>query len=209
MITSPSPTTSHWNFDTEENCNAWTVANAVDHTAPEHVCYDCNNNINDPSCSTIIDNDPSSTSESGDDKVERTTTFRDVEEAEAYFPHNNPTQLSIDSTGGPPIADNPLLEDGCGGLAPGPASPGSFNLGCLTCLLPPASGTPYPTVIILGSEHSGSEYGDADIQCGKCEAPIDYCHCDIQMLPPQIIPSLDDDIKLLTPVPNTNADKGK
>jgi hypothetical protein len=209
MTTSPSPTTSHLDFDTKENHDAWAVANAVDHTGPGHVCYNCNNNVDDPSCSTIIDNDSPSNSDSEDDKVEHTTTYRDVEEAEAYFPRNDPARLSIDSTGGPPIANDPLLEDGCRGLAPGPASPGSFDLGRLTCLLPPASGTPYPTIITLGSEHGGSEYGNTDIQCGKCEAPIDYCHCDIQMLLPRNAPSPNNDIQLLTPIPNTSADKGK
>jgi hypothetical protein len=101
------------------------------------------------------------------------------------------------------------LEDDSGGLAPGPASLGLFNVGSPARLPPPASGTPYPTIITLGSEHSGSEYGDADIQCGKCEAPIDYCHCDLPMLPPRAASDLDDDIQLLTPVPNTSADKGK
>jgi hypothetical protein len=207
MTTSPS--TSHWNFDTKENRDAWAAANAVNHTAPGHVCYDCNNNVDDPSCSAIIDNDSSSTSDPGDNTVGCTTTYRDVEEAEAYLPCNEPAQLSIDSTGGPPNADDPLLEDGCRGLAPGPASLGSFDLGHPAHLLPPASGTPYPTIITLGSKHGGSEYSDADIQCGKCEAPIDYCHCDLPMLPPRNAPSPDDDIQLLTPVPHTNADKGK
>jgi hypothetical protein len=207
MTTSPS--TSHWDFDTKENHDAWTVANAIDHTAPGHVCYNCNNNIDDPSCSAIVDNNSPSTSDSGDDMVKHTTTYRDVEEAEANFPHNNPARLSIDSTGGPPIANDPLLEDDSGGLAPGPASLGSFDVGRSACLPPPAAGTPYPTIITLGSEHGGSEYGDADIQCGKCEAPINYCHCNLQMLPPRTTPAFDDDIQLLTPIPNTGADKGK
>jgi hypothetical protein len=49
MTTSPSSTV-HWNFDTEENHNAWDITNVVDHTAPGHVCYNCNNNVDDPSC---------------------------------------------------------------------------------------------------------------------------------------------------------------
>jgi hypothetical protein len=186
MTTSPS--TSHWDLDTKENHDAWTAADAIDHTTPGHACYDCNNNVDDPSCSAIVDNNSPSTSDSGDDAVERTTTYRDVEEAETHFPHNDPARLSINSTRGPPIDDDPLLEDDCRGLAPGPASPGSFDLGRLARLLPPVSGTPYPTIITLGSEHGGSEYGDADIQCGKCEAPIDYCHCNIQMLLPRTAP---------------------
>jgi hypothetical protein len=85
-----SPTTSHWDFDTKENHDTWTTANAVDHTAPGHACYDCNNNVDDPSCSAIDNSNSTSTSDSGDDAVEHTTTYRDVEEAEAYFPHNDP-----------------------------------------------------------------------------------------------------------------------
>ena len=39
--------------------------------------------------------------------------------------------------------------------------------------------TPYPTIIKLGSEHGDSEQDeDDDIQCGRCDAPIDYCHCE-------------------------------
>jgi hypothetical protein len=133
-----------------------------------------------------------------------------VEEAEANFPINNPARLSADSTGGPPIAYDPLLEDGGRGLVPGPASLGSFNVGCPTQLLPPANGTPYPTIIALGSEHGGSEYGNADIQCGKCLAPIDYCHCDVLVLPPRSVSDPNNNnIQLLTPIPNTGTGKGK
>jgi hypothetical protein len=87
MSTSPS-NTANWNFDTPENCAAWdAAADAIDHTTPGHACYDCNNNVDDPSCSAIVDNNSPSTSDSGDDAVERTTTYRDVEEAETHFPH--------------------------------------------------------------------------------------------------------------------------
>jgi hypothetical protein len=107
-----------------------------------------------------------------------------VEEAEAYFPIREPARLSNDSTKGPPIFDDPLLESSSRRLAPGPASPGEFDMVPLTHLLPPADSTPYPTIITLGSEHGSSEYDTADIQCGKCMAPIDYCHCDVLVLPP-------------------------
>jgi hypothetical protein len=175
MSTSPSSTV-HWNFDTPDTRNAWAIANAIDHTAPGHVCYDCNNNVDDPSCSALANCSPSPTSgsdtSSDNDKVERTTSFRDVEEAKAHFPLHDPARLSDDSTGGPPIFDDPLLEDGSGGLAPGPASLGEFNMVSPPRLLPPANSTPYPTIITLGSEHGGSEYDTANIQCGKCMAPI-------------------------------------
>ena len=39
--------------------------------------------------------------------------------------------------------------------------------------------TPYPTIIKLGSEHGGSEGDeDDDIQCGRCDASLSYCHCE-------------------------------
>jgi hypothetical protein len=211
MTTSPSPT-DHWNFDTKESHNDWAIANAVNHTAPGHVCYNCNNNVDNPSCSTLVDHRSSPTSSDSDlyeEAVKRMTTHRDVEEAKASFPIREPARLSNDSTGRIPIFDDPLLESGGRGLVPGPASPGEFNMVPMMRLLPPASGTPYPTIIALGSEHGGSEYGNADIQCGKCWASIDYCHCDVLVLPPRNAPSPNSDIQLLTPIPNTNADKGK
>jgi hypothetical protein len=212
MSTSPSPTV-HWNFDTPDTRDAWTAANAIDHTAAGHACYDCNNNVNDPTCSVLATHRSPSVSSDSDlykEAVERMTTHRDVEEAEANFPVCDPTRLSDNSTRGLPVFDDPLLEDGGRGLAPGPVSPGEFDVGCSTCLLPPAHGTPYPTIITLGSEHGGSEYGNADIQCGKCLAPIDYCHCDILILPPRDTSDPNDnDDQLLTPIPNTGADKGK
>jgi hypothetical protein len=180
MSTSPSPTV-HWNFDTPEARDAWATV-TINHDAPGHVFYDCNNNVDDPYCSALANRSPSPTTDNNE--VERMTTFRDVEEAEAYFPLNNPARLSDDSIGGPPILNDPLLEDDSGRLAPGPASPGAFGGVSLLHLLPPANGTPYPTVITLGSEHRGSEYNTADIQCGKCLAPIDYCHCEVLLLPP-------------------------
>jgi hypothetical protein len=212
MSTSPSSTV-HWNFDTPDARDAWAIANSVNHTAAGHACYDCNNNIDDPTCSVLTTlHSPSASSDSDlyEEAVERTTTHRDVEEAEANFPICDPAQLSNDSTRGPLIFDDPLLEDGSGGLAPGPVSPGEFDVDCLTRLLPPAHGTPYPTIIALGSEHRGSEYGNTEIQCGKCLAPIDYCHCDVLVLPPRNTANTnDDDVQLLTPIPNTGADKGK
>jgi hypothetical protein len=211
MSTSPSPTV-HWNFDTPNARNAWAVANAIDHTAAGHTCYNCNNNVDDPSCSVLADHRSPSASSNSDqykEAIERTTTHRDVEEAEANFPIRDPAQLSNDSTNGPPIYNDPLLESGGRGLAPGPASPGEFNMGRPTCLLPPANGTPYPTIIALGSEHEGSEYDDADIQCGKCLAPINYCHCNVLVLPPRNTSDPNDNIQLLTPVPHTGANKGK
>jgi hypothetical protein len=76
MSTSPSPTI-HWNFDTPEARNAWAIANAVDHTAAGHTCYDCNNNINDPTCSVLTTHcSPlvSTDSDLYEEAVERTTT---------------------------------------------------------------------------------------------------------------------------------------
>ena len=75
--------------------------------------------------------------------------------------------------GGPP-----LLEDDSRSLAPGPAQPGAFVVAMTRHVMSSIGNTPYPTIIELGSEHGGSDYDTAEIQCGRCEAPIDYCHCD-------------------------------
>jgi hypothetical protein len=165
------------------------------------------------SCIALVDHStsPISSNDSSSDEqaIERTTTHQDVEEAEAHFPVRGPARLSDDSTGGLPIYNDPLLEDGGGRLAPGPASLGEFDMVSSAHLLPPAGSTPYPTIIALGSEHGGSKYDDANIQCSKCLAPIAYCHCDVLVLPPRDTASPTDDIQLLTPIPNTGIDKGK
>jgi hypothetical protein len=51
-------------------------------------------------------------------------------------------------------------------------------------------GTPHPsTGIALFSDNNNNN----DIQCGRCENPIDYCHCDdsdILFIPPPIITAI-------------------
>ena len=72
----------------------------------------------------------------------------------------------------------PLLEDGGGCLVPGPTHPSAFVMATTCNVASSISNTPYPTIIALGSEHGGSDYDTAEIQCGKCDSPIDYCHCE-------------------------------
>ena len=97
---------------------------------------------------------------------------RDLEEGRRLFPTPDPGRLSEDSNGGPP-----LLEDDSGGLAPGPAQPGAFTVATTRHVASSIGNTPYPTIIELGSEHGGSD-SDDEIQCGRCEAQINYCHCE-------------------------------
>ena len=97
---------------------------------------------------------------------------RDLEEGRQLFPTPAPGRLSEDSSGGPP-----LLEDDGGSLAPGPTQPSAFTVATTRHIASSIGNTPYPTIIELGSEHGGSEADDDEIQCGRCDAPIDYCHC--------------------------------
>ena len=77
---------------------------------------------------------------------------RDLEEGRRLFPTPVPGRLSEDSNGGPP-----LLEEGGGSLAPGPAQPGAFAVATTRHVASSIGNTPYPTIIELGSEHGGSE----------------------------------------------------
>ena len=114
---------------------------------------------------------------------------RDLEEGCRLFPTPAPGRLSEDSSGGPP-----LLEDDSGGLAPGPAQPGAFTVATTRHVASSIGNTPYPTIIELGSEHGDSNPDEDDeIQCGRCDAPIDYCHCEpLPIRPPTGINSVRD-----------------
>ena len=57
--------------------------------------------------------------------------------------------------------------------------------------------TPYPTIIKLGSEHGGSDDDTAEIQCGKCDSPIDYCHCEALPIQPHTGINLARDVKAM------------
>src|SRR6201996_3961644 len=113
----------------------------------------------------------------------------DLEEGRHLFPTPTPGRLSEDSSGGPP-----LLEDDSRILAPGPAHPGAFTVATTRHIASSIGNTPYPTIIELGSEHGGSNQDeDDDIQCGKCDASLHYCHCDpLPIRPPTGINSTRD-----------------
>ena len=177
MSTSPSPT-AHWNFDTEEARDAWARAD-----------YDAAKAAADEE-STMAEADRAAiTRQMVDTFNEQAAHQRDLEEGRRLFPTPAPGQASEDSSGGPP-----LLEDDSRSLAPGPAQPGAFAV-ATTCHVASSIGnTPYPTVIELGSEHGGSEQDeDNDIQCGRCDASLHYCHCDpLPIRPPTGINSARD-----------------
>ena len=160
MSTSPSPTT-HWNFDTEEARDAWARAD-----------YDASRIAADEESALAEAEREAITQHMVDTFNEQAAHQRDLEEGRRLFPTPAPGRLSEDSNGGPP-----LLEDDSGSLAPGPAQPGAFTVATTRHVASSIGNTPYPSIIELGSEHGGSEGGDDEIQCGRCDAPIDYCHC--------------------------------
>jgi hypothetical protein len=93
---------------------------------------------------------------------------------------SGPTPLQRDKAVGRP----PLLEDSstCVGRRL------SVQNLCLTGTQASTAGesagnTPYPNAAILFE--SGDDK-DNDIQCGRCDNPVSYCHCSPTMLPPRI-----------------------
>ena len=160
MSTSPSPTI-HWNFDTEEARDAWARAD-----------YDASKAAADEESAMAEAEREAITGRMVDTFNDQAAHQHDLEEGRRLFPMPTPGRLSEDSSGGPP-----LLEDDSRSLAPGPAQPGAFAVATTRHVASSIGNTPYPTIIKLGSEYGGSDDGDNEIQCGRCDAPVDYCHC--------------------------------
>ena len=167
MSTSPSPT-AHWNFDTEEARDAWA-----------HADYDASKAAANAESAMAEEEHAAITQQMVDTFNKQAAHQRDLSEGRRLFPMPAPGRLSEDSSGGPP-----LLEDNGGSLAPGPAHPGTFAVATTRNIASSIGNTPYPTIIELGSEQGGSDDDTAEIQCGRCEAPIDYCHCEALPLRP-------------------------
>ena len=167
MSTSPSPT-DHWNFDTEEARDAWARA---DYDASK-AAADAESAMAEAACAAV-------TQHMVDTFNEQAAHQRDLSEGRRFFPMPTPGRISKDSSRGPP-----LLEDDGGSLAPGPTHPSAFTVATTRNIASSIGNTPYPTIIELGSEHGGSDADTAKIQCGRCEAPIDYCHCEALPLRP-------------------------
>ena len=167
MSTSPSPTT-HWNFDTEEARDAWARAD-----------YDASRAAADAESAMAEAERAAITQQMVDTLNEQAAHQRDLSKGRHLFPTPTLGRVSEDSSGGPP-----LLEEDGGSLAPGPAHPGTFAVAMTRNIVSSIGNTPYPTIIDLGSEHGGSDDDTAEIQCGRCDAPIDYCHCDALPLRP-------------------------
>jgi hypothetical protein len=147
-------------------------------------CYTNNNNIDD--AATYNDylrgrRSPGINS----DVLDTSTTLRALEDAEAHFPTSTP-RLSADTTGGPPI-----LEDGSRRLGGRLPVQGVHTTGAEEGVVGKSAGnTPHPNAAILFGDSDGK---DNDIQCGQCENPLDYCHCDntdILFIPPPIIAAI-------------------
>ena len=193
--TSPSPTVN-WNFNTQEARDAWALA---DYHASKAATNE-ESAMAETECETLAQS-------MVDTLNEQAAHQRDLEEGRRLFPTPAPGHLSEDSSGRPP-----LLEEGGGGLAPGPASPSTFMVAMSRNVTSSIDNTPYPTIISLGSEYGGSEYDTADIQCGKCSSPIEYCHCKVLVMRPHPIPgssNSEQDVSMLAATVVEGLAKGK
>jgi hypothetical protein len=178
---STSPSTANWNFDTPENRAAWDATTSPSSYFAPTVTYGNNNNIND--AAAYNDHHRGHQSPGIDSNVlGETTAIRDMEDAEAYVLTLSPG-LGTDTAEGPPI-----LEDGSGCLGGRLSVLSVHTTGKEKSTAGQSAGnTPYPNATILFDE---SEDEDLNIQCGRCENPIAYCHCDnsnILIIPPPIV----------------------
>ena len=178
MSTSLSPT-AHWNFDTEEARDAWARAD-----------YDASKAAADEESTMVEAERAAITQQMVDTFNDQAAHQRDLNEGRRLFPTPAPGRLSKDSSGGPP-----LLEDDGGSLAPG-----AFAVAMSRHIASSIGNTPYPTVIELRSEYGGSDADDNKIQCGRCDAPVDYCHCDALHIRPLTGINSERDIEALAAV---------
>jgi hypothetical protein len=149
------------------------------------ICYADNNNVDN--AATYNDHRRGRRSPGIDSNIlGETTPLRDMEDTEAYV-LTLTSDLGTDTTGGPPV-----LEDGSGRLGGRLSVSGLHTTGEEEGAAGESAGnTPYPNAAILFNE---SEDEDLDIQCGRCENPLAYCHCDnsdILIIPPPIITTID------------------
>jgi hypothetical protein len=177
MTTSPA-STCHFTIDTPENCAAWDAVVCSDSYFAPAVTYSDNNNVDD--AATYNDQQRGRRSPGLDsDVLDATTPLRDMEESTTDLP-SNPLNVRQDEA----VGGSTLLEDD--GTRMGRQLP-------LSSLRPTrtqtssagqsAGNTPYPNATILFE--SGDDE-DNDIQCGRCDNPVAYCHCSPAMLPPRI-----------------------
>jgi hypothetical protein len=148
------------------------------------ICYANNNNVDD--AATYNDHLRGCRSPGiNSDVLSKTATIRDMEDTEADI-------LTLTADGDMDAASRPpILEDGSGHLG-GQLSVSSLRAtGEETSIAGKSAGnTPYPNTAILFDE---SKDEDLDIQCGRCENPIAYCHCDnsdILIIPPPIVTTI-------------------
>jgi hypothetical protein len=149
------------------------------------ICYANNNNVND--AATYNDHLRGHRSPGlNSDILNTSTTTHDLEKPETHVPAPTPRTSDTDATSRPPI-----LEDSrrcLGGRLPvqGVCMPGEEE----GVVGKSAGNTPYPSAAILFGDSDGE---DNDVQCGQCENPLDYCHCDntdILIIPPPIITAI-------------------
>jgi hypothetical protein len=159
------------------------------------VTYASNNNVEDPTC-----HDGYHRPGLNSDTLDQTATLRDVEEAKAHFPTPKPGRLSNDSTLGPITLE--VSGRQLGGRLVGLSVHMTEEE---ERAARPANGTPYPNIMSLFGEDSSND--NADIQCGRCDNPIDYCHCDVLSIPPSVFVPTDPSMQNSeeTAVPMTKA----
>jgi hypothetical protein len=176
---SASPTsTCHFTIDTPENCAAWDAVVRSDSYFAPAVTYGDNNNVDD--AATYNDHrrgrrSPGLTS----DILDATTPLRDMAESKTGLSSSPPPLQRDEAVSGPP-----LLEDGVTRVGRRLPVQSSRPTGTQASAAGKSAGsTPYPNAAIL---FESSDDEDDDVQCGRCENPVTYCHCSPTMLPPRI-----------------------
>jgi hypothetical protein len=184
MSTSPT-STCHFTIDTPENCAAWDAVIHSDSYFTPAVTYGDNNNIDNAATYNDFRRGRRSPGLASN-ILDATTSLRDVEESAAGLP-GDPPHVRRDET----VSGSVLLEDG--GTRMGRRLPLSSlrPTGAQASTASKSAGnTPYPNAAILFE--SGDDEDD-DIECGRCENPIAYCHCSPTMLLPRIAVNKEDD----------------
>jgi hypothetical protein len=121
------------------------------------------------------------------DILDTSATLRNLEDAATHLLTPTPGAFGVNTTSRPPI-----LEDCSGHVGGRLPIQGVHTTGEEEGIVGKSAGnTPYPNATILFGDSDGK---DNDVQCGQCENPLDYCHCNntnILIIPPPIITAID------------------
>jgi hypothetical protein len=177
MSTSPT-STCHFTIDTPENCSIWDAVVRSDSYHAPAITYGDNNNVDD--AATYNDHQRGRRSPGiASDILDATAPLRDMEEPEADLPSAIPSLRRNKTIGG-----STLLEDDDTGVGRRFPFQSLRSTGAQASVAGKSDGnTPYPNAAIL---FESGDNEDNDIQCGRCDNPVTYCHCSPTMLPPRI-----------------------